>query len=136
MCFSFLCHLTREKRETLSVAILTRLLKNSRNSIAINENLDCQVRETSKLFSAFDLKTWIDRWWHLFQAVFSGIKSFFLSCYWAILFSGISANIQYAVSLCTNIREVLGAEDWIRRKVELCCERSCAFSIWSSFLDV
>ena len=56
MCFSILCHLTREKGETLSVAILTRLLTNSRNSIAINENWDFQVRMTCKLFNAFDLK--------------------------------------------------------------------------------
>ena len=56
MCFSFLCHLTREKRETLLVIVLTRLLKNLRNSIVINDNRDFQVRITSKLFNAFDFK--------------------------------------------------------------------------------
>ena len=56
MCFSFLRHLTREERETFLVAILTRLSSNSRNSIAINENWDFQVRMTSKLFNVFDLQ--------------------------------------------------------------------------------
>ena len=56
MCFSFLCHLTGEEGETLSIAILTRLSTNSRNSIAINKNWDFQVRMTSKLFNVFDLQ--------------------------------------------------------------------------------